>query len=310
MISNYLYTIGKYLSPSKRQEVLREIESNLYDYLEESYGKQDYTDTQIERAIRAMGHPKEVAMAYRNGEPALISSSYVESFWILVQISVFGTAIGLIIANMLSFSAGDSGIRWVLGLVAQIWQVSLSITGMFTMVFAVISRLWPNEISRIEKEWSLDILETAPQSNAKVNITEIVVEMIFICIALVALNQLSFFANLENTNAISIINAMRFIIYLPWINAISFFWLLLNIYLLIKRTWQMQTRVIAIFIDLISIVLFAVFAFDPYILDIITLPHHLARLQSTLYIGFACFVCITGYEICKHLKVLMDKAKT
>ena len=33
MISNYLYTIGKYLSPGTRAEVLKDIEVNLYDYL-------------------------------------------------------------------------------------------------------------------------------------------------------------------------------------------------------------------------------------------------------------------------------------
>lgn len=53
MIKNYLYTIGKYLSPSQREEVLREIEANLYDYLEENFGKKEYTSGEIESALRA-----------------------------------------------------------------------------------------------------------------------------------------------------------------------------------------------------------------------------------------------------------------
>jgi len=64
MISNYLYTIGKYLTPDEKTEVLKDIEVNLYDYLEDNFGKKEYTDEEIETAIRTMGHPRKVAEAY------------------------------------------------------------------------------------------------------------------------------------------------------------------------------------------------------------------------------------------------------
>lgn len=41
MIENYLYAIGKYLPISEKNDILKEVESAIYDYLESEFGKKN-----------------------------------------------------------------------------------------------------------------------------------------------------------------------------------------------------------------------------------------------------------------------------
>ena len=92
MISNYLYTIGKYLPPGQRDDLLKEIEANLYDYLEENHGEIDYTKEQIESDIRSMGHPMKVAEAYTGKPRSLICSQYIDTYWLIIKFVIIGSA--------------------------------------------------------------------------------------------------------------------------------------------------------------------------------------------------------------------------
>lgn len=86
MIDSYLYTIGKSLPPKGRAEILEEIKSNLYDYLEENYGQKAYSLEEETAAIKALGHPKAVAQAYNKASDYLIGPGYIDLYWLVLKL--------------------------------------------------------------------------------------------------------------------------------------------------------------------------------------------------------------------------------
>ena len=191
MINKYIYTIGKYLSSKQREDVLQEIEASLYDFLEENFGKKAYTDAEIETAIRAMGHPKKVAEAYRNTPRSVIGPAFIDTYWLIAKIAVMGSIIGVTVGNVVDVQAYENGIDMIVNLLASIWNTGLSAFGMVTLIFALIQHFNPEEAPEIEENWKLSILESAPEKAEKVNILEVVIESFFLCVGLVFLNQVT-----------------------------------------------------------------------------------------------------------------------
>lgn len=316
MISNYLYTIGKYLSPSQRDEVLKEIEANLYDYLEESFGEKDYSNDEIEKAIKSMGHPRKVAEAYMNSPRSLIGPAYIDTYWLVLKIALFGTAIGLTVSNIISLSDAKDIIQHFIKLVVEIIQSSLSAFGLITVIFIALQHYIPQDYSSQEEEWSISTLDKAPEANEKVKIIEVIVESFFLFLALVLLNQptIQLGVSLSNTVVIPMVNMTYFSPFLIWLNIIFGISLILNFYLLIMRKWQGFTRIIAILLNVIWIVLLAKIISTPEIWDftiISGMPNidsgAIQGIQIGVYIGLAVFVIIAAFDSFGHLKALIKK---
>ncbi|MDW7660797.1 MAG: hypothetical protein SCL54_05130 [Bacillota bacterium] len=315
MINDYLYTIGKYISPAQRDEVLREIESNLYDFLEQNFGQKEYSESEIETAIRSMGHPKKVAEAYMESPRSLIGPAYIDTYFLVIKIALIGIVIGLTIANMLTISNTKDGLQFFIKVIASIWYASLSAIGSITVIFALIQHYSPGEQETITGEWSLKSIEKAPETHQRVSILELIIESIFICLFLVVLNQATptLAIALPENKVIPILDMELFKPFLIWINITMITNLILNLYLLIKRKWQSFTRVIAIVIDIISVVIFTKLIMTPGLWDFRALDNILkddgAALETvldlSLNITLAVVVIIVAVDIFGHLRALM-----
>lgn len=316
MIADYLYTIGKYLAPSQRDEVLKEIEANLYDYLEENFGEKAYTETEIEAAIKAMGHPKKVAEAYLNSPRMLIGPAYIDSYWLVVKIALISIGIGLTVAKMLSMPETINGIRLVAQLAGQLWQAGLGAVGMITLIFAAIHYYSPQETAAQDETWSVKILEKAPELSERVKIFDVAIETFFLCVGLVVINQVSvqFALSVSDSIIIPMMNMTYFAPFVIWLQLLMGSSLLLNVYLLIKRKWQTATRLLYILLDVLSIVLFARLASTPEIWDLSKISGALATdkanvaqwFHGSLQITVAVFVIIMCFEIYGQVKALLQ----
>lgn len=315
MISNYLYTIGKYLPPAQRDDVLKEIEANLYDYLEENHGEVDYTNEQIESAIRLMGHPMKVAEAYMGTSRSLVSSQYIDTYWLIIKFVMISSAVGLTIANIFTLSDTSNFVELFFKLISQIWQTSLAIIGLITIIFAIISRYSQHEERVIDEQWSLNILENAPEPSQKVNLVEVIIETFFLCLGLVLLYQVfGFSIMLEFSDAvvIPILNMTQFSPFIFWLYLLLGSTLFLNIYLLIKKQWQVSTRAISLFLNVFSILLITKLVFTPNILnfsviaesidiEIETIRHW---LLYSVYLALAVFNIIVSVDSIGHVRAL------
>ena len=315
MINDYLYTIGKYISPAQRDEVLREIESNLYDFLEQNFGQKEYSESEIETAIRSMGHPKKVAEAYMESPRCLIGPSYIDTYWLVIKIALIGIAIGLTIANMLTLSDAKDGIQLFIKVISSVWNASLSAIGSITLIFALIQHYSPGEQEAITGEWSLKSIEKAPEAHQKVNILEIILESIFISLFLVAINQATpaLVIALRENKVIPVLNIEIFKPFLIWINFVIVSNLILNLYLLIRKQWQSITRIIAIALDIIGVGIFIKLVMTPGFwnfsaIDSVLKDESIALstvLDLSLNITLAVVIIIVAIDIFGHLRILM-----
>ena len=300
MIKNYLYTIGRYLNATQREEVLKEIEANIYDYLEESYGKKEYHATEIEAAVRAMGHPKKVAEAYMNRPISIIAPTLMDTYWLVLKIAVFGALIGITVINVLSLPTIDESLKWFMRFAAQIWEVGLSTFGMVTLIFMGISHYEPELEEDTPEDWNLNILQEAIDAKESISIFDIIVESFFICLGLVIINQtMPIFAfNVPDRIIIPVLNMD---LVKPFVVAFSIllsFSLVLNVYLLIVRHWSRFSRVISILLDLAGVVIFLLLAMTPDIINVDAINQNLNLnannwVRITLLISVAVVVIIS-----------------
>lgn len=314
MIKNYLYTIGKYLSHTQREDVLKEVESNLYDYLEENFGEKEYTHNEIEEAIRSMGHPKKVAEAYMNSPRCLIGPAYIDTYWLILKIATISVAFGIIVSNLIGLPDGKASFLFFLDICAQIINSLFATVGVVTFIFATIQYFSPQTALTDEEPWSLDILEDAPEPSQSIKVFDLILETFFICITFVILNHVTFHVGLSfsKTLVIPVINMTYFAPFIPWINLMLAITLLLNMYLLIKRRWQTVTRIISIVESILSIVLFAFIVNSPEIFDLSVISDTITvdkdglinAIQIGLNIGLAAIIIGNGVEIYKHVKAI------
>jgi len=314
MIANYLYTVGKYLSPQARNEILKDIEVNLYDYLEEKFGKKDYSDGELEAAIRSMGHPRKVAEAYMDHPRGLIGPAYIDTYWLVIKIAVIGIAVGLTIANIINLSSFNNGVELFLVLLAEIWQASFTAIGIITLIFAAIQHYNPEEVTEKDEHWSLNILEKAVEPQQKVKLFDLIVGTFFLCLALVFVNQSSLLISTTEKTFV-FFNKAAFEPYLLWINLFLVAMLALNFYLLIRRRWQPATRILAVLLNVAGIAIFTIFAFDPNVWNLQPLAGYLGSelaalekgIQVSIYIGLAAVVIVSAFDIFGHMKALVRK---
>jgi len=316
MIKNYLYTIGKNLSPSQRDEVLKEIEANLYDYLEENFGKKEYTDGEIESALRAMGHPKTVAQAYQTNPRSLIGPAYIDTFWLVLKIAIISSAIGITVGNLLNLSPTITGTQLFIKLATDIFSSGVGALGMVTLIFSLIEYYSPQENSVISDTWKMSDLEKSPDANQKVSLFDLIIETFFICFGLVVMNSAApiFTFSLNGTEVLPIVNMALFAPYIVMITLVLAASLLLNIYLMIIRKWQTTTRIITIVLDLIGVGIVTKIVLSPEIWDLTAITDILgesAKVDTwftlSINIGVAIMIIITAFDIFGHIKAILKK---
>lgn len=316
MIKNYLYTIGKYLNASQRDDVLKEIEANIYDYLEETYGKKDYNITEIEVAIRAMGHPRKVAEAYMNRPITIIAPALMDTYWLVLKIALFGALIGITLSSFISMPTLEDGLRWFIQFSAQIWETALSTFGMVTLIFMGITHYQPETEESIEDDWKLSILEQAIETKERINVFEVIVESFFICLGLVLIHQsVPVFA--FSISGKIIIPVLNMDLFKPFIVAFSILLgasLILNIYLLIVRHWSRLTRIIAIIMDLSGVAIMIMLAMTPNIIQVDAINQLLNTNETgwvriTISITVAVVIVISGIDVFSHMKRLLSGQK-
>lgn len=315
MIKDYLYTVGKYLPPSQRAEVLKDVEANIYDYLEENYGSREYSEYEIEVALLFLGNPKKVAEGYLDRPRCLIGPPYLDIYYLVVKLAVFGVAIGIGVSLIITFNNFGQLSEFILKLLAGIWQAGVSAIGTVTIIFAALSRFAPERESFKDEKWSTKDLEKAPDESEKVKLTDLVFESAFAIIFLVIFN-FDPLSGLKSTEIDVVwLNDAVFSKYLIWVNLVLVGTLLLNLYLLIKRKWQVITRLISIMLDLAGIWIFGILAFTPDIWDFSDVtnitPEAVEGISTGLgiglRIGFGAVVVITAFEIYKHIKFMVKK---
>jgi len=239
MIKNYLYTIGLYLPQKQRNEILKDIEASLYEILEKKYGVKEYSEDEIKRVIMDFGNPKQVAENYLGETLTFISSDLFNEYFLALKIALFGGNIGLLIASFIKIDASSINLSFIISLLAELVQTSLSIFGLVTLIFYLVNRTIIKEKVISKDAWSIDSLKELVEDKDKVDRLELGIESVFLIILTFGL--FNFIKMGSWFNQIVLIVFYIFI-------ALS---LVLNLYLIVKGKWQKPTRIISVGLNLI-----------------------------------------------------------
>ena len=145
MIRNYLYTVGKYLPASQRDDILKDLEANIYELLEETHGDREYSPKEIEDVLYKMGNPKRVAESYLERPRYLIGPQYIDLYLLVVKVALLGISIGLLVVSIIKFIVDGDLLQSLLSLVGGIWNAGLVMVGIVTIIFSLVEHYGKEE---------------------------------------------------------------------------------------------------------------------------------------------------------------------
>lgn len=318
MIRNYLYTVGKYLPASQRDDILKDLEANIYELLEEAHGDREYSPKEIEDVLYKMGNPKRVAESYLERPRYLIGPQYIDLYLLVVKVALLGISIGLLVVSIIKFIFDGDLLQSLLSLVGGIWNAGLVMVGIVTIIFSLVEHYGKEEdfpIGNEDEKWSLDTLEQPPEETDRIKTSDLIFESIFILIFLAFLNHGLPLTMIYGEKAFVFLNYEILSPYIPWINLVLGLNLLLNIYLLIKRRWSILTRLLSIAFDVAGTGILAVLALTPNLWDFSSIPgvtqQGITGIETGvglgLKIGLAAIIIITLIEVFNHVRALFRK---
>ncbi len=174
LLERYLYAVKKELSGKQRDDIVAEIESYLYDLLEERYPKNaDVDEKELEAVLKEMGSPRKVAAQYSPNQ-YLIGPRLFPLYKIVVKIMLLvvlgALTLSMIISNIVEFS----GSVWqvMLEYLGTLWSGGLSVVGVITLIFAIIERTTEGKnIEEIEelKELKISELPELPEKEKEIS---------------------------------------------------------------------------------------------------------------------------------------------
>lgn len=294
MIKNYLYTIGSYLPNHLRQDILRDIEASLYEILEQLYGIKEYSNEELERVIIEFGHPKQVAENYLGESLTLISSDLYNEYFLALKVALFGGNIGLLISNFFNMDSSGISIKDVISIVGEHLQTSLSIFGLVTLIFIFVNRALIKEKVVRSTTWSIDSLKEFVEDKSKVSRFELSVESIFLIILSVGIT--SYFNVLINQFNQTIVILLSIFIISS---------LVLNLYLIIKGSWQNITRNLTLLLNAIFAfcLIFFYLNLSNLQLDVLSISGVLFSLRISIIIALLVIV----YESFTQIRDLISR---
>ncbi len=192
LLERYLYAVKKELSGKQRDDITAEIESYLYDLLEERFLKTDEVDRkELEAILKEMGSPRKVAAQY-SPHQYLIGPRLFPLYKIVLKIMLLvvlgALTLSMVISNIVEFSG--NGWQLLLDYLGTLWSGGLSVVGVITLIFAIIERSTEGknieEIEELQK-LNIDDLPQLPEKEKEVSRIGISIEILLGIIGMVFL---------------------------------------------------------------------------------------------------------------------------
>jgi hypothetical protein len=143
LLDRYLLAVKRELTGKDRDDITAEIESYLFDILEERFPKEkEITNKQMEEVLKEMGSPRKVAAQY-SPQRYLIGPRLFPVYFLILKIVVAVVIGALALSTIITAVLGETTISWLTGLefIGTIWSAVLSTAGAITLTFAIIERV-------------------------------------------------------------------------------------------------------------------------------------------------------------------------
>ena len=183
LLERYLLAVKRELSGRERMDIVAEIESYIYDSLDERHPQAvEVTEKELEEVLNEMGAPRKVAGQY-SAQRYLICPRLFPTYLLVLRILLLVVLGALTLSKIISFIVGSMGNVWLelLGLLGSWWSSALSVIGMITLIFAIIERVSEGKsIEEMEELQKLDIsaLPELPENEKEVKRVGVSIEIV------------------------------------------------------------------------------------------------------------------------------------
>lgn len=262
VINRYIYAVTKGLPEKSRKEISSELKS-LIDDMMDGMDNTLSEEEKIDKVLRELGNPEELANRYRGKERYLIGPNYFDKYLFVMKIVVLSIFIGISIASGLGviFSIESIG-KMIGGYISTLFFAILQGAAWVTLIFAALEYKEISVETGMEQGiWEPSQLPELPEKKALISRGESVVSIIITTIFLPLMffypeaigiyykvggefNFIPFF-NIEGLAPFKIIIFLVFTINI-----------LIELIKIIKGRWTMKIAVITTGLNVISAALF------------------------------------------------------
>ena len=276
-VERYIYAVTRYLPEKDREDVAKELKSNLEDMLDDDYSKEN-----VRKVLEDMGSPYELSRRYLNQENYLIGPgiyhTYIETLKILFVVAV--TIGGIVfIVDLLANINSLEGFTSLSDTISMILRIILSgigimfnvIIGFFfwvTLIFVIIERAQAaGEMERIlTKPFSIEDLKEKPKHKEKrfskvEEALSMVLTIAFLFILLFRHDLIAIF--IAGEGSIEIFNPEVLKMYTPLILGTGALSIILSIYKLITEVMTKKASILISVYTVISLIVTVIVVLNP-----------------------------------------------
>ncbi len=280
-VDRYIYAVTRHLPEKDREEVSRELRSNIEDMLME-----DYSEDNIKQVLEEMGSPYELSSQYLDQEKYLIGPrmyhSYVDTLRILLTVALIVGAVIFTVDLLISLNSLDAInsltdiINIIVGIIASGISIMFNVVvGFFfwvTLGFIIAERTSAaDEIKNFKNKVFVvedlkEIPKTIGKKISKVEMTfSLISTMAFLSILLLRSDLIAIY--IAGEGSYPIFNERTIKMYLILILAVGALSIILTIYKIILGRWNKKLAVAATIYALISLMVTIIVVLDPHLFD-------------------------------------------
>lgn len=190
LMERYLYAVKRELNDKSRDDIVAEIESYIYDLLEERFvGVHEVGEKDLETILKEMGAPRKVAAQY-SPQHYLVGPRLFPLFMLVTKILVTVVLGALTLSMVINLVVNPANNVWMVMLeyFGSLFSAALSTIGILTLIFAGIEcAARGRDIEEIEELQELHIhdLPQLPEQEKEVGQLGVSIEIILGIIGLV-----------------------------------------------------------------------------------------------------------------------------
>lgn len=256
LIDRYVHQVGLYVRPKERKEIEAELRSQIQDQLEDGYGDSP-TQADIAAVLKQLGDPHTMAASY-SGEQYLVGP---ELYPFMMTVLRFGLPLVpsvVVIANIVGAALSPEGSDWIgltIGSIFTAIQAALIFVALVVVFFAILQH--SGEEIRAEAKTEFNPLELpAVDDPDAVNRFEsgvgIAIGTLFSIAILyyVQVGGLTLSFNLSDPGEVLPVPMGWMVVLL----CTAFSSIFLNLWVLIRRRWTLETWLAQTILDLVGAV--------------------------------------------------------
>ncbi len=252
LIERYIYAVGQKIWSKNRKDIEEELRSILYDNLEEISEGGEPDQEKVKEMLKNYGTPSQVASRYGSSDKYIIGPKVYDAYnftlKIVLTVLFFLTTAGVILSIVTQTSEPHIGVR-ILELIPRYITAFATGIGFVTIIFSLIERFDKGDVAELTKEWNPDKLPKLVVDNDKVRRTGVIVNIMFIILALILFNAYPervavFYTDGSGWVSYPSLSRTALEAYLPFWNIIWGISLVNSIILLRTGRWNFVTRIV------------------------------------------------------------------